>query len=81
MSDIKENFMDKVKELRESTNLYDEDPHHIYHIETPAKTKTGWKRVKDTAFGSEQRAKDYGNKYHTDSSGSKMYRVGKRPRK
>ena len=44
-----------------------------------AKSKTGWARVKDTKFGSEESAKNYGDKYHTDKHGSKLYKVVPHP--
>jgi len=47
-----------------------------YAIFTPAKTNTGWKRVKDTRFDTEESAHRYGMKYHTDKSGAKMFKVG-----
>lgn len=40
-----------------------------------AGAKSGWKRVPDTRFDTEQSAINYGNKYHTDKSGAKMYKV------
>ena len=50
-----------------------------YAIATRAKTKSGWRRVPDTRFDTEDSAKRYGDKYHTDRSGSRMYRVIEHP--
>jgi len=38
-------------------------------------TKTGWRRVPDTKWDNELSAIRYGDKYHTDKSGAKMYKV------
>tara|TARA_R110000765_G_scaffold162903_1_gene267702 strand:+ start:10 stop:2061 length:2052 start_codon:yes stop_codon:yes gene_type:complete len=42
-----------------------------------AGTKSGWKRVKDTQFSTHDNATAYGDKYHRDNSGAKMYKVVK----
>jgi hypothetical protein len=42
-----------------------------------AGTKSGWKRVKDTKFSTHDSATAYGDKYHRDNSGAKMYKVVK----
>jgi hypothetical protein len=50
-----------------------------YAIATRAKTKTGWRRVPDTRFDTEESARRYGDKYHTDRSGARMYKVVEHP--
>lgn len=40
-----------------------------------AKAKSGWRRVPDTKFDTKQSAERYGDKYHTDKYGSKMYKI------
>jgi nicotinic acid mononucleotide adenylyltransferase len=40
-----------------------------------ARVKTGWKRVPDTKFDTKESAIKYGDKYHTDKYGAKMYKV------
>ena len=58
---------DEVKALGEKT---------YYAIATKSsKSKSGWRRVPDTRFDTKQSAERYGNKYHTDRSGSKMYKI------
>lgn len=46
-----------------------------YAIATPAKTKTGWRRVPDTKFDTKESAERYGLKYHTDRYGARMFKV------
>jgi len=52
------------------------DEKMYYAIATKsAKSKSGWRRVPDTRFDTKQSAERYGDKYHTDKYGSKMYKV------
>jgi hypothetical protein len=46
-----------------------------YAIATPAKTKSGFRRVPDTCFDSCEAAERYGLKYHTDKYGARMFIV------
>lgn len=50
-----------------------------FAIYTKAKTKSGWKRIKDTKFDTKESAEAYGRKYHTDKYGAKMYKVDVHP--
>ena len=51
-----------------------------YAIATQSKTaKSGWARVPDTKFDTRETAQAYGRKYHTDSSGSEMFKVVEHP--
>lgn len=46
-----------------------------YAIATPAKTKSGFRRVPDTCFDTRESAERYGLKYHTDKSGARLFIV------
>lgn len=46
-----------------------------YAIATPAKTKSGWRRVPDTRFDTYEAAERYGLKYHTDKYGARLFIV------
>jgi hypothetical protein len=46
-----------------------------FTIETPANNKKGWRKLPDCQFAEKQSAENYGLKYHTDKSGSKMFRI------
>lgn len=50
-----------------------------FAIYTRAGNKSGWKRVPDTQFDTKESAVRYGDKYHTDRYGAKMYKVGPHP--
>ena len=67
----------KMKDVMKSLNVKES-----FAIATRSdKAKSGWARVRDTKFGTEDAAHKYGMKYHTDKYGSKMYKVVKHPDK
>ena len=43
------------------------------------RTTKGWRRVPDTQFPNEERAKAYGDKYHMTKDGSRMYKIVPHP--
>lgn len=47
----------------------------FYTIQTPAKTKSGWRKLPDCQFSCADRAEAYGLKYHTDRHGARQFRV------
>jgi len=48
---------------------------NIYRIQTPAKTKSGWRMLHDCRFSSVDAAHSYGLKYWTDRHGAKRFRI------
>jgi hypothetical protein len=46
-----------------------------YKVQTPAKTRSGWKSLPDCRFSTREKAEAYGLKYHTDRHGSRLFRV------
>lgn len=46
-----------------------------FRIEKKATTKSGWRKLPDCQFSTEEAAENYGIKYHTDKHGARFFRV------
>lgn len=47
----------------------------MFKLQTPAKTKSGWRTLADGNWRTRESAEAYGLKYHTDRHGARQFRV------
>ena len=70
----KKKVYNAIRSVMEDYDNIDEKMYYAIATKS-SKSKTGWRRVPDTKFDTEQSAERYGDKYHTDKYGSKMYKI------
>ncbi|SNT33133.1 hypothetical protein [Sphingopyxis indica] len=47
----------------------------MFKLQTPAKTKSGWRTLADGNWRTRESAEAYGLKYHTTKDGSRLFRI------
>lgn len=47
----------------------------MFKLQTPAKTKSGWRTLADGNWRTRESAEAYGLKYHTAKDGSRLFRI------